>query len=62
VPDHRVDQDAVARAEERVDAGTYDEETGWSHAAPSADRLLQRLDARRDGCRLGASGAPGSGP
>jgi hypothetical protein len=37
VPDHRVDQDAVARAEERVDAGTYDEETGWSHAAPSAD-------------------------
>jgi hypothetical protein len=37
VPTYRVNQDAVAQAEELIDAGTYDDVTDWSDAAPSAD-------------------------
>lgn len=34
---YRINEDAVARAEKLIDAGTYDDESEWSDAAPSAD-------------------------
>jgi hypothetical protein len=37
VPDYRVHRDGVAHARRLIDAGTYDDETEWSDAAPSAD-------------------------
>jgi len=37
MPEYRVNEDAVAQAEELIDAGKYDDETEWSDAAPSAD-------------------------
>ena len=37
MPDYRVNKDAVAQARKLIDAGTYDDETEWSDAAPSAD-------------------------
>ena len=37
MPEYRVNKDAVARAEKLIDAGTYDDTTEWSDAAPSAD-------------------------
>jgi hypothetical protein len=37
MPRYRVNQDAVAQAEKLIDAGTYDDTTEWSEAAPSAD-------------------------
>jgi hypothetical protein len=37
VPGYRVNQDAVRQARTLIDAGTYDDTTEWSDAAPSAD-------------------------
>ena len=37
MPSYRVNEDAVAKAEQLIDAGTYDDDTEWSDAAPSAD-------------------------
>jgi hypothetical protein len=37
MPDYEVNKDAVAQARKLIDAGTYDDETEWSDAAPSAD-------------------------
>ncbi len=37
MPNYRVNKDAVAQARKLIDAGTYDDETEWSDAAPSAD-------------------------
>jgi hypothetical protein len=37
MPDYRVNQAAVTQARKLIDAGTYDDETSWSDAAPSAD-------------------------
>ena len=37
MPDYRVNKDAVAQARKLIDAGTYDDSTDWSDAAPSAD-------------------------
>ena len=37
MPDYEVNKDAVAQARKLIDAGSYDDETEWSDAAPSAD-------------------------
>jgi hypothetical protein len=37
VPNYRVNKDGVAHARKLIDAGTYDADTEWSDAAPSAD-------------------------
>jgi hypothetical protein len=37
VTTYRVNEDGVAKARELIDAGTYDDTTEWSDAAPSAD-------------------------
>jgi hypothetical protein len=37
VPTYEVNEDAVAHARKLIDAGTFDDETEWSDAAPSAD-------------------------
>ena len=44
MPNYRVNNDAVARAEELIDAGNYDDETEWSDAAPSADDGNAEID------------------
>lgn len=43
--DYRVNKQAVSKARELIDAGTYDDDTPWSDAAPSADdanRVIER--------------------
>ena len=37
MPNYRLNTAAVTRARKLIDAGTYDAETSWSDAAPSAD-------------------------
>ena len=37
MPTYRVNEAAVTRARELIDAGKYDTDTEWSDAAPSAD-------------------------
>ena len=37
MPNYRVNKDGVAHARKLIDAGTYDADTEWSDAAPSAD-------------------------
>ena len=37
MPNYRVNKDGVAHARKLIDAGTYDGDTEWSDAAPSAD-------------------------
>ena len=37
MPTYRVNQAAVEQARKLIDAGTYDDSTEWSDAAPSAD-------------------------
>jgi len=37
MPTYRVNEDAVSKARELIDAGKYDDATEWSDAAPSAD-------------------------
>jgi hypothetical protein len=44
MPDYQVNKDAVAHARKLIDAGTYDDETEWSDAAPSADGENAEID------------------
>ncbi len=44
MPEYRVNKDAVAQAEKLIDAGTYDDDTEWSDAAPSADDGNAEID------------------
>ena len=44
MPDYRVNKDAVAHARKLIDAGTFDDETEWSDAAPSADDENAEID------------------
>jgi hypothetical protein len=37
MPHYRVNDTAVTKAAKLIDAGTFDDETEWSDAAPSAD-------------------------
>jgi hypothetical protein len=37
MPDYEVNKDAVAQARKLIDAGSYDDETEWSDAAPTTD-------------------------
>jgi hypothetical protein len=37
MPTYRVNKAAVQKARELIEAGTYDDDTEWSDAAPSAD-------------------------
>ena len=37
MPDHRVDEAAVAQARRLIDDGAVHADTGWSDAGPSAD-------------------------
>jgi hypothetical protein len=37
MPDYEVNKNAVAQARKLIDAGSYDDETEWSDAAPSTD-------------------------
>jgi hypothetical protein len=37
MPSYRVNKDAVEQARKLIDAGTYDDSTEWSDAAPSAE-------------------------
>jgi hypothetical protein len=39
-----VNEDAVKHARKLIDAGTYDDTTSWSQAAPSADDANQEID------------------
>ena len=41
---YRVNRDAVTKARELIDAGTYDDTTEWSDAAPSADDENAEID------------------
>jgi hypothetical protein len=36
VPTYRINEDGVAQARKLIDAGSFDDETEWSDAAPSA--------------------------
>lgn len=47
MPTYRVNEDAVAQARTLIDAGTYDDATEWSDAAPSTDQGNDVVD--RDG-------------
>jgi len=50
MPDYEVNKDAVAHARKLIDAGTYDDETEWSDAAPSpADENTQIDEHGYDG-------------
>jgi hypothetical protein len=44
VPTYRVNKDAVARARKLIDAGTFDDTTEWSDAAPSTDDENAEID------------------
>ena len=44
MPNYRVNEDAVAKARELIDAGKYDDSTEWSDAAPSADDGNAEID------------------
>ena len=44
MPNYRVNEDGVAKARELIDAGTYDDSTEWSDAAPSADDGNAEID------------------
>ena len=41
---YRLNHPAVTKARGLIDAGTYDDETEWSRAAPSADRENQEIE------------------
>ncbi len=41
---YRRNDAAVRRARQLIDAGTYDDETEWSQAAPSAERENQEIE------------------
>jgi hypothetical protein len=41
---YKVNDDAVKHARKLIDAGTYDDKTEWSDAAPSADDANKEID------------------
>ena len=41
---YRVNKAAVAQARKLIDAGTYDDETSWSDAAPSTERANEVIE------------------
>jgi hypothetical protein len=41
---YRVNDDGVAKARQLIDAGTYDDDTEWSDAAPSADEESAEIE------------------
>ena len=45
MPTYRVNDAAVKHARALIDAGTYDDTTEWSRAAPSADEANREIDA-----------------
>jgi hypothetical protein len=44
MPTYKVNEDAVKHARKLIDAGTYDDKTDWSQAAPSADEANSEID------------------
>src|SRR5213080_3170933 len=44
MPTYRVNEGAVKRAGRLIDAGSYDDETEWSQAAPSAADANKEID------------------
>ena len=44
MPNYRVNERAVEHARKLIDAGTYDDSTEWSEAAPSADDENEEID------------------
>ncbi|NEK85757.1 hypothetical protein GCU60_08275 [Blastococcus saxobsidens] len=44
MPNYQVNDDAVAQARKLIDAGTVDDRTEWSDAAPSADDGNARIE------------------
>ena len=44
MPSYRVNKDAVAQAEKLIDAGTVDDDSSWSDAAPSTDEGNKVID------------------
>ena len=44
MPSYRVNDKAVTQAKKLIDAGTVDDETPWSDAAPSTDEANKVLD------------------
>lgn len=44
MPNYEVNEDAVRQARELIDAGTYDDRTEWSDAAPSADDGNEQIE------------------
>jgi hypothetical protein len=44
MPTYRVNDTAVKHARELIDAGTYDDTTEWSEAAPSADEANKEIE------------------
>jgi hypothetical protein len=44
MPTYRVNEKAVRHARKLIDAGTYDDTTEWSEAAPSADEENTEID------------------
>src|SRR5689334_14700300 len=44
MPRYRVNDAAVKRARKLIDAGTYDDKTEWSEAAPSASDANEEID------------------
>jgi hypothetical protein len=45
MPSYRVNDKAVAQARKLIDAGTYDDDSSWSDAAPSADEGNEVIEA-----------------
>jgi hypothetical protein len=45
MPSYRVNDDGVRHARELIDAGRYDDTTGWSEAAPSAAEENEERDS-----------------
>lgn len=46
MPSYDVNRAAVTKARELIDAGTYDDTTEWSDAAPSTEQGNDELDRR----------------
>lgn len=44
--DYRLNRDAVKKAQQLIDTGTYDDDTPWSDAAPSADDANQVIEKK----------------
>jgi hypothetical protein len=44
MPQYRVNDTAVKHARKLIDAGTYDDTTEWSQAAPAAEDANQEID------------------